>query len=126
MDDDGAVTRLIGEPGQRVVRIHDRHAVDEQPVDIQVRLQRTDRQRPDAVGPLLEWNRRVALADREQDRAAGQRHGPRVGRLQPERDRAVVADFRRNEVRAERLQVLGVLVRIPVQVHVGLLGEPGR
>ena len=121
MDDDRAVARLIGKAGQRVVRIDDRDAVDEQPVDIQVRLQRTDRQRPDAVGRLLERNRRVAFADRQQDRAAGQRHGARVGRLEPERHRAVVANLGRNDVRAVRIQVLDVLVRVPVQVHVGLL-----
>ena len=122
MHDDRAVARLIGKTGERVVRIHDRDAVDEQPVDIHVRLQRTHRQRPDAVGSLLEWNRRVAFADRQQDRAAGQRHGARVGRLETERDRAVVTHLGRNEVRAVRVQVLDVLVRVPVQVHVSLLG----
>ena len=122
VDDDRAVTRLIGKSGQRVVRIHHRHAVHDETIDVEIRLQWADRQRPDAIAALLEWNRRVALADRQEDRTTAQRHRSRVGRPQTERDRAVVTHFGRNQVRAEGSQVLEVLVRIPIQVHVGLLG----
>ena len=122
MDDDGAVARLVGKAGERVVRIDDGHAVHEEPVDIEVRLERTHRQRPHAVGRLVERNRRVALPDRQQNRASGQRDGPGVRRLEPERHRPIVANLRRDDVRAVRIQILDVLVRVPVQVDVGLLG----
>ena len=122
MDDDGAVSRLIGKTGEGIVRIDDGHAVDKQPIDIEVRLQRANRQRPDAVRALLEWNRRVAFADRQQNRTTGQGHRSRISRLETERDRVVVTDLGRNDVGAVGVQVLEVLVRIPVEVHVGLLG----
>src|SRR4029450_12745610 len=61
--DNRAVAGLVREPGQRVVRVDDRDTVYEQPVDIEVGFERTDRQRPDALGVLLEGNGRVALSD---------------------------------------------------------------
>ena len=121
MNDDRAVARLVGKTREGVVRIDDGDAVDEELVDIEVGLQRADRQRPEAVGRLVEWDRRVALTDREQDGTTRQRDRFGVGRLEPERHRSIVANLRRDDVGAVRIQVLDVLVRVPVQIHVGLL-----
>src|SRR5690606_6677637 len=48
-DDNRAVARLSGGPGKGVVRIGSQRAVDAYLVDVQVRCDRTDRQRPHAV-----------------------------------------------------------------------------
>jgi hypothetical protein len=121
--DDRAVARLIREPGERVAGIDDRDAVDEQLVDVEIGPERSDGESPHAVRPLGERDRGVPLADRQQHRSARQRHGASVRRLQTERDGAVVLDLRREQVRAERKEALRVALRVPVQIHVGLLGE---
>jgi hypothetical protein len=125
MDDDGAVAGLIRKAGQRVVRIDNGNPIDDQPIDIEVRLQRTNRQGPNAVCSLLKWNRRASLADSQQDGPTAQRNRSCIGRLETERHRAVVTNLWRNDVRAVGVQILDVLVRIPVQIHVGLLRTRG-
>ena len=117
-----AVGRHGGDATDRIVGVGHLHAVHHQMVDVHVGRERPDRQRPHAVGALLEGHRR-ALAERHQDGHTRQRHGARLRRFQPERRRAVVADVRRVERCAERDKVFGVLLRVVVQVDIRLLRQ---
>ena len=121
-NDKDAVGRLSGVAGERIVGVADGDAVDLDAVDVEVRLERPDGEGPEAAVVLYE-RRRFLDVEGGEDRAGRQGHLLCLGRFDAERRGAIVANFRREECRAERNQVRGVFLRIGFEVDVSLLGS---
>ena len=119
--DELTVGRHGGERRAGVVRVGHLHPVHIEMVGIHVRPQRADRQRPNAIVTLRERHGLIGSAQRGENGHADEPHFLRRRRFQPKRDRPVVMHLGRVERRAEGDELLRVLLRVEVEVDVGLL-----
>ena len=124
MHDELTVWRHGGERRAGVVGVGDLHAVHVEMIGIHVRPQRSDRQSPEAIVAFCERHGLARFA-KGGEHGAGEPHFLGVGRSQAERDGSIVANVGRVQPGTERDEVLGVLLRVEVEVDIGLL-RPGE
>jgi len=121
-----AVCRLVGKAGQRIIRIGHGDAINDELVHVHVGRDGAESQRPYAIGALGERQRRGGSPERRGDRPPGELHFQGARSADAEGHGAVVADLGRDHVGTVWNQVLRVLLRVPVEIYLGLLGRGGH
>ena len=116
------IRRLIAYARDGIIRVRNNRAINAELVNIDVWLHRPHLQRPNSIFTFLKRNRRSHFASRKCERPRGQQNFLRFGSLNVKGHSPIIVNFRRNHIRSERHKIFDIFMRIPIQIHLRLLG----